>query len=516
MLVLVFLPFPAVTSGLSCALRLSEMFGKKTGEIVAVRRWIPWRRDKSTKAPHDSSVAGGFFDISARIHASNSCQISPVPNQQLSTVAFSSKTSHAVSFRNASDAMQITLPVVQEVVGLIPIAGAGLKAAISGFLAVLKEIDQRAQNKAGLSALTCLLYDLSCHLINAPTARTPSETARRHMLKWKLEESANKLSGMRSRIMVGSPSLAAEIAGCSNEIHSYLYIYQFSSQMDTQAGVERILTILERGQSLPLAMASGCVIVVDATGREHNMLLDQCSSFDRLVAFLPGILNQCRPDEARIQRWYINRGQYDFVIDDGMNITKLIRECDAWTAIQPGTKIVVRVIMTEVVRTFSAKYRCCCGTWNELEVDITTVLDAFENGRTITCHHCQRRFQITSSTNEKGKKTHGNTSQPSDDELMMEANSLIRNFLAKQMLSEPYVFVDPTAPPQFPKVQESPDNAEVLHVWRSITSRPSFKSVDINELSAEFVDQARCDGTKVVLTPEAVHHIIEKFEMKRL
>ncbi|KAI5994558.1 hypothetical protein F5J12DRAFT_785755 [Pisolithus orientalis] len=207
--------------------------------------------------------------------------------------------------------MQITLPVVQEVMGLIPITGAGLKAAISGFLAVLKDIDQHAQNKAGLSALTCLLYDLSCHLINAPTAWTPSETAGSHP-KWTLK--------------------------------------LWSMQQD---------------------------------GNTTCYLISVTPSIDWLP-FLPSILNQCQPDEAQIQQWYINRGQYDFMINNGMNITKLIRECDAWTAIQPGTKIVMRVIMEEVVRMFSARCQCCCGTGNKLEVDMATVLNAFKNGWAMT------------------------------------------------------------------------------------------------------------------------------------
>ena len=36
-----------------------------------------------------------------------------------------------------------------------------------------------------------------------------------------------------------------------------------------------------------------------------------------------------------------------------------------------------------------------------------------------------------------------------------------------------------------------------------------FQDVDINELCNEFTNKARCDGQKVVLEPEGVHHIIE-------
>jgi AP-1-like transcription factor len=35
--------------------------------------------------------------------------------------------------------------------------------------------------------------------------------------------------------------------------------------------------------------------------------------------------------------------------------------------------------------------------------------------------------------------------------------------------------------------------------------------MDINDLCAEFTASARCDGTKVVLEPQGVNHILEKF-----
>lgn len=68
----------------------------------------------------------------------------------------------------------------------------------------------------------------------------------------------------------------------------------------------------------------------------------------------------------------------------------------------------------------------------------------------------------------------------------------------------------------FPKTKESPANIEVLKAWRTITSHPQFKDADINELCTEFTKKARCDGTKVVLEPEGVHHILETFKAKSL
>lgn len=69
---------------------------------------------------------------------------------------------------------------------------------------------------------------------------------------------------------------------------------------------------------------------------------------------------------------------------------------------------------------------------------------------------------------------------------------------------------------QFPKTKENPANVEVLKAWRTITSHPQFKDADVNHLCTEFTKKARCDGTKVVLEPEGVHHILETFKAKSL
>ncbi|KAH7908207.1 hypothetical protein BJ138DRAFT_1128641 [Hygrophoropsis aurantiaca] len=68
----------------------------------------------------------------------------------------------------------------------------------------------------------------------------------------------------------------------------------------------------------------------------------------------------------------------------------------------------------------------------------------------------------------------------------------------------------------FPRTEQRPENVEVLKAWRTITSNPHFKDANINELCAEFTKKARCDGTKVVLEPQGVHHILERFGVKRM
>ncbi|KAI6096229.1 hypothetical protein EV401DRAFT_1142320 [Pisolithus croceorrhizus] len=367
------------------------MFDKTISKIIPVRVKILLSRDKPARTPHNYSVAAGLQDVSARILYSNSFQVSPAPDQQLSVVASFSRTSQVLSIRNISDATQITLPVVQAAVAAIPAIGAPLASAIGALLAVIRAMDASIQNHEALGGLTHRLYTLCCHIANAPTARTQSEEAIRRALIKVLEDTTDELRKMRTRLS-GSARLTQDIAGCFSRINDSLFEFMALSQMQLTELMHTQLTktdyvcraMMAMEGRLPAIMTVGCAVVVDATGEEHRMPLDQCCSFDRLLAFLPGILSQCRPDKADIQRWYIDRGQYDFVIDNGTSITQLTRESDIWSTIEPGTKIVMRVITTEVSRAVSASYQCRCGKWNEVQVDQGAMVDALQDGFIIT------------------------------------------------------------------------------------------------------------------------------------
>ncbi|KAI6097742.1 hypothetical protein EDD16DRAFT_588516 [Pisolithus croceorrhizus] len=285
-------------------------------------------------------------------------------------------------------------------------------------------MDASIQNHEALGSLTRRLYTLCCHIANAPTARTQ-----------------NELRKMRTRLP-GSARLTQDIAGCFSKINDSLLEFMALSQMQLTELMHTQLTksdyiwramVALQGR-LPAIMTTRCMVVVDATGEEHNMLFEQCCSFDRLIAFLPGILSQCRPDKAHIQWWYIERGQYDFVIDNGTNMIQLTRESDIWSTIEPGTKIVMRVVTTEISRTFSASYQCHCGKWNEVKVDQGAVLDALQDGFIITCYHCERRFQITVTKAQKDLRAQGEQSQAKDDGPAEGEKSLIRNIWKKQVL----------------------------------------------------------------------------------
>ena len=98
-------------------------------------------------------------------------------------------------------------------------------------------------------------------------------------------------------------------------------------------------------------------------------------------------LFQCRPDEAEIQRWYIEREQYDFVVYNRTNtdVIPLTRASDIWSNMESGTRIVMRVITEEVADPIlTATYRCPCGTPNTVNVSFMNLAAALERGCTIT------------------------------------------------------------------------------------------------------------------------------------
>ena len=98
---------------------------------------------------------------------------------------------------------------------------------------------------------------------------------------------------------------------------------------------------------------------------------------------LPVILFQCRPDEAEIQRWYIERKEYDFVVYNRTNsdVIRLTRESDIWSNMTSGARIVMRIITEEeevvVDSTVTATYKCLCGTSNTITATIIDIGAAF-------------------------------------------------------------------------------------------------------------------------------------------
>ena len=98
-------------------------------------------------------------------------------------------------------------------------------------------------------------------------------------------------------------------------------------------------------------------------------------------------LFQCRPDEAKIQRWYIERKQYDFVAYNRTksDVIKLTKENDFWSNMESGTRIVMRVITDEVVvdSTVTATRKRPCGTSYTIDVCTREIGAALRRGYSI-------------------------------------------------------------------------------------------------------------------------------------
>ncbi|KIJ67385.1 hypothetical protein HYDPIDRAFT_166008 [Hydnomerulius pinastri MD-312] len=283
--------------------------------------------------------------------------------------------------REVSDMAQVALPVLQSVAGVIPIAGAPLGAAIGGCLTALQTIDKYIQNKDDLHRLTRRLYHLYCSLNNSPATESGPEQSRRDLLISTLEECSDRLTKLRTRNLA-STSAAQEILGYFNEINYALQAYMTSSQTDVQSRIENMHSRMENMQAcmvnvqarteyfesfarefaqrhLPQSVTLIYVKLVDATGREHRILPDQCIDFQQLSDMLCVVLRNCSPDEARVQRQYIEQQQYDFCIDKGQTVTPLLEGGEAWASIEPGTTIVVRVVFESYYWYSFRELHCC-------------------------------------------------------------------------------------------------------------------------------------------------------------
>ncbi|KAI5996665.1 hypothetical protein EDD15DRAFT_2194849 [Pisolithus albus] len=75
-------------------------------------------------------------------------------------------------------------------------------------------------------------------------------------------------------------------------------------------------------------------------------------------------------------------------------VNELTSGSDLWARVQAGTKIVMRVITEEVVTSFSERYQCPCGTWNDLKLSTTNILAVSKHGYYITWSAFKAKYLI--------------------------------------------------------------------------------------------------------------------------
>ncbi|KAG2343445.1 hypothetical protein BDR05DRAFT_962966 [Suillus weaverae] len=334
--------------------------------------------------------------------------------------------------REAYDIAQVALPTVQAFMGVIPLVGAPMNAAIGGLWQILQVINRCDQNKAALDDLTSRLYRLCCHLCNAPPALDPLEHYRRDFLARKLQDTSARLKKLPKRRLAYT-SVTQAITGCSTDIDRYLTECLWSSQMQMQHETRELYVILrgrqEGPQNIGQFFALG-VTLVDATGHHHPIPVNFCTSYQQLNNMLR-VLFERDAIEAQIQRRYIEKGEYDLCIDKGTQVTPLTNH--EWSSIEPGTKIAMRVTIQQMTTSGSdVDYKChFCGAVNRLGVRSVKYQS---QGRTVCstdCRECKRRFQITRNSLWQSLRL----SKTLNSNHTTEAETLlIRNFHVQQTL----------------------------------------------------------------------------------
>jgi len=137
--------------------------------------------------------------------------------------------------------------------------------------------------------------------------------------------------------------------------------------------------------SIPQRPAFTGVVLMDAIGKRYEMPIELAGSYEVCIpdnirdANLPlfhlhddeqifenaiRLLFKNDTLEARVQRRYMEEGMYDLAIDGRDNVMAINGQ-QGWSEVQPGTTIVMRVILFQRVSTDVRKYQCPrCREWN--------------------------------------------------------------------------------------------------------------------------------------------------------
>ncbi|KAG1736547.1 hypothetical protein EDB19DRAFT_1910207 [Suillus lakei] len=366
---------------------------------------------------------------------------SPEPSTNVSSAISSWGESSA---RKASDMAQTFLPFVLAVAGPIPLAGAPVKAAIGGLLEIFQAMDRHGQNKVDLDSLALRLDRLRHDLCNAPRARDNCERLRRERLISMLLDTSAKLTVLRERCPA-YPSVTQDIAACFTNIDRHMADYLVWSQMQSGDDMHEVLAHLERYQESLMRIESmffrgrsfvgpnvtlGFVELLDATGHLHPIPIDVCDSFERFKRMLQ-LLFEHNTAQARIQRRYMEQGQYDLSIDNDKQITRLTSH--EWPSIEVGTKIIMSVLIKQRVPS-KVYYQCpFCGDVNRLNVG--PVVDSLERqaGCSIVCRKCKQRFQVSRGHSSAGQDTPSANNDSDRNPTTTDAEvGLIRNLHVQQ------------------------------------------------------------------------------------
>ncbi|KAG6825763.1 hypothetical protein H0H87_008781, partial [Tephrocybe sp. NHM501043] len=210
------------------------------------KRFLKWliRKDTDSTALHS---------IHAGISAVN-MSLLPLATGSTTTHDSSTSTSRDESMLpQTNQVVQYGLNVASPIVGAVPIAGGPLKGAIDALSVVLKSMDKKGKNKEDVVSSIRRLYRLVMKIASMPPTTGDEQFQREELIRQKSEYDLRAISR------------------CIREIEQ-AQDFMVISLIQAQGQVKALTA------QLPPSIKHETVFIMDATGREYKLLIDQCQS----------------------------------------------------------------------------------------------------------------------------------------------------------------------------------------------------------------------------------------------
>ncbi|KAG6852428.1 hypothetical protein H0H87_009966, partial [Tephrocybe sp. NHM501043] len=203
-------------------------------------------------------------------------------------LATGSSTPHDSSTSSSRDAsmlyqtnqvVQYGLNVASPIVGAVPIAGGPLKGAIDALLVILKSVEKWGQNQEDRASLIQRLYRLDVTMASIPPTTGPAQSQRNELLGQVHHDTRSQyLKSVPATSFPRSDAVAQAISRCIKQIDEHEQDFLVISSTRTQGQVEALAAVISHMGQLPSSIKHDVVFIMDATGREYKLLIDQCKS----------------------------------------------------------------------------------------------------------------------------------------------------------------------------------------------------------------------------------------------
>jgi len=316
------------------------------------------------------------------------------------------------------------LPVVTPLVGLIPVAGPALSAVLGSGLEILKLFQQYRQNNEFIKDLVTHLSKLKDEVSKKPNACCEAIKILRDCLVKDLDVPVTKLNRLRDKLesktrgILQSGYVKETIDECLKAMNKAIMSYVWGRLDHAE---HELAKTKEAVQILQYKITG--IFFTDATGCLHTINAWDMSSSEAILKIMKKLFKG-ESAEARIQRLCMEQDMYDmYIIEESGQVGRIVANEDL-TDLEPGTRVMMRVIIEEVPTTDAQKYLCpFCRTWNNPGADVSR----------IECLGCDKMFMRaeadSNSTREKQKNK-------IDRDFMSDKEGMekLRNFALKKLV----------------------------------------------------------------------------------